>query len=162
MARKAPESAEPEGMVMTPMIDVTFQLLIFFLLVTDMSRQQLEDVNLPSATKGVKTKLEDPNTLTLNILPDGTIKMSGKVVFKSDPLNPSKQDAQRLADLFESRKQQERFQKVKGSIDEVNYPLLIRADRSAPAQYLQLILMVASQRGAVTDIRLGAKQIEGK
>lgn len=157
----APEVEEPEGMVMTPMIDVTFQMLIFFLLVTDMARQQLEDVKLPWATKGVKAKVEDPNTLVLNILPDGTIKLSGKILFRSDPLNPSKQDVQRLADLFESRKQQEKYQKVKGSIEEVNYPLLIRADRSTPSQYLQLVLMVASLRGAVTDFRLGAQQISG-
>jgi len=51
MARKSVQAEEPEGMVMTPMIDIVFQLLIFFVLVTDMARAQLENLTLPKANK---------------------------------------------------------------------------------------------------------------
>jgi biopolymer transport protein ExbD len=162
MAKKVIEAEEPEGMVMTPMIDVTFQLLIFFILVTDMARQQLENVTLPKATKAIKTKLEDKSTLVLNVLPDGTIKIQGKVLFKPNPMNPAEEDSKKIADLFEARRQMEMYQAVKGKDDLVNYPVLIRADRSTPFQYIQLILMIAVHHGGVTQVQLGAKKEGGE
>ncbi|MBI2898926.1 MAG: biopolymer transporter ExbD [Planctomycetes bacterium] len=160
--RKAAEAAEPEGFVMTPMIDIVFQLLIFFVLVTDMARAQLENVVLPRASKAIKPKLEDKGTLTLNVLPDGTIKIAGKVLFRPNPLDPANQDYRRLADLFEARRQMEQYQTVKGKDDLVNYPVYIRADRSTPFQYIQLILMVASLRGGVLNVQLGATREGGE
>lgn len=153
---KAPEAEEPEGMIMTPMIDVTFQLLIFFLIINDMSRAQLEDLSLPDASKAVKVKLEDPNTLVLNILPDGTVKIKGLVYFRPKPSNPTAADVEKLAALFDARRNQEMYQLVKGKADLVSYPVLIRADRSTPFQYIQLILMVAADKGGVTNVQLGA------
>ena len=50
MAKKVKEVEEPDSIVMTPMIDIVFQLIIFFLLVNDMSRAQLEELTLPKAS----------------------------------------------------------------------------------------------------------------
>lgn len=159
--RKAGEAEEPEGFMMTPMIDITFQLLIFFILVTDMARAQLENIKLPRAHKAVKVKFDDKSTLVLNVLPDGTIKISGKTLFKPNPMDPASQDAKKLGDLFEARRQMEMYQSVKGNDSFVNYPVLIRADRSTPFQYIQLILMAAAMHGGVTQIQLGAEKVEG-
>lgn len=158
---KVVEPEEPEGFVMTPMIDVVFQLLIFFLLVTDMARAQLENLTLPKASKAIKLKLEDESTLILNVLPDGTIKIQGKILFRPNPMNPAEEDSKKLGDLFEARRQQTRYQAVAGKDDWVNYPVVIRADRSTPFQYIQLILMVASMHGGVTQIQLGAQKPGG-
>jgi biopolymer transport protein ExbD len=157
MARKkVKEIEEPESFVMTPMIDIVFQLIIFFLLVNDMSRAQLEELTLPKASKAIKEKLEDPLTLVLNILPDGAIKYNQKTIFKPNHQNPEEAKTKRLEDLFEARRLQKRYQEG-GDENWVKYPVLIRADRQTPFQYIQLLLQIATKHGGVTKVQLGAK-----
>jgi biopolymer transport protein ExbD len=155
--RKRPQEVEFEGANMTPMIDVVFQLIIFFMLVTDMAKQQLEPVVLPYASKAIKEKIEDTTILVLNIMGDGTIKINGKTFWKPKDGDDNK----RLEDLFESRRQNKLYQEVAGKADWVKYPMLIRADRSTPFEHLQKVLMIATHHGGVTKVQLGAKQ-EGK
>jgi biopolymer transport protein ExbD len=140
---------------MTPMIDVVFQLIIFFMLVMDMSQAQLEPVTLPSASKAVKEKYEDTTLLVLNVMKDGAIKINGKSFY-----NPKKDgdDNKRLEDLFETRRQNKIYQEVPGKADWVKYPMLVRCDRSTNFEHLQKILMIATHHGGVTKVQLGAKQ----
>jgi len=56
LVKRKPE--EGHGMNMTPMIDVVFQLLIFFMLVTEMTHQELADLTLPKATEAVPDRGE--------------------------------------------------------------------------------------------------------
>jgi biopolymer transport protein ExbD len=156
--RRLPPEETPEGFNMTPMIDVTFQLIIFFMLVTDMSKAQIENLYLPAASKAIKEKFEDTTMLVLNVMPDGAIKINGKTFY-----NPKKDqdDNKRLEDIFESRRQNKVYQEVPGKADWVKYPLLIRADRSTSFEHIQKILMIATHHGGVTRVQLGAKQ-EGK
>ena len=44
---------------MTPMIDVVFNLIIFFMIVTDMSQKELEDLVLPDSKSSVEDKAEE-------------------------------------------------------------------------------------------------------
>ncbi len=155
--RKLPPEVENDGFNMTPMIDVTFQLIIFFMLVTDMAKAQLEPVVLPYAHKAIKEKVEDPLTLVVNIMKDGTIKINGKTFWSSKMGDDNK----KLEDLFESYRQNQRYQEVPGKADWVKYPVLIRADRSTPFEHIQKVLMIATHHGGVTRVQLGAKQ-EGK
>ena len=152
--RKLPEEEQVENPPMTPMIDIVFQLIIFFMLIMDMSKQQIEPVILPYASKAIKEKFADPHMLILNVLEDGTIKIQGRRFW-----DPSKEDDnQRLEDLFESRRQNRIYQEVPGKDDWVKYPMLIRADRSTAFEHLQKILMIATKHGGVTNVQLGAKQ----
>jgi len=61
-------------MNMTPMIDVVFLLIIFFMIITDLTQQELEDLELPLAIKAVEDKPnpEDRRPI-LNILQSGEI-----------------------------------------------------------------------------------------
>lgn len=59
---------------MTPMIDVTFLLIIFFMTVHSVSKANRENIPLPKA-KGTQEQTETP--LTINIRRDGTIVVSG-------------------------------------------------------------------------------------
>jgi biopolymer transport protein ExbD len=59
---------------MTPMIDVTFLLIIFFMTVHSVSKANRENIALPKA-KGTQEQTETP--LTINIRRDGTIVVSG-------------------------------------------------------------------------------------
>src|SRR5688500_20394381 len=59
---------------MTPMIDCVFQLIIFFMLITDMSQKELEELYLPKAVVAAADK-PDPKEVRpiVNILADGTM-----------------------------------------------------------------------------------------
>jgi biopolymer transport protein ExbD len=58
---------------MTPMIDVVFQLLLFFMLVTEMSKMEAEAISLPTATKGIEDRKPLKNRLVINVKKEGTI-----------------------------------------------------------------------------------------
>ena len=62
-------------MDMTPMVDVAFLLLTFFMLTTTMSRPQTMEINLPPKQDGKVDKVEvaQSNLLTLRIKEDGSI-----------------------------------------------------------------------------------------
>jgi biopolymer transport protein ExbD len=53
MAAK-PQDAEDLELNMTPMIDVVFNLIIFFMIVTDMTQKELEELTLPKSDKAVE------------------------------------------------------------------------------------------------------------
>ncbi len=157
MAR-VPDPEEPANFDMTPMIDIVFQLLIFFMLVTDMSKQQNIPLKLPPATKAVKEKLTDDTLLTINVKDDGTITIGGQVYFRPPAGGDwSKYEAKKLEDLFERRRQMKAYQENPGDDTFVKFPVLIRADRSAHFQWVQLILAIATKHGGVTKIQLGAQ-----
>ena len=64
MARKKkdPLSAEDIELNMTPMIDVVFNLIIFFMIVTDMTQKELEDLVLPDSKASVEDKDDQEDT----------------------------------------------------------------------------------------------------
>ncbi len=157
MARKrrsvAEEEEEVDGFMMTPMIDIVFQLIIFFMLIMDMSQIQVDKLTLPKASKAIKQKYSDQTILIMNILKDGTVRMGGKTIWK-----PSLEDDNtRIENIFETRRGILRFQETPGNSQWVNYPLVIRADRSAEFQHLQKIIMIATALGGVSKLQLGAK-----
>jgi biopolymer transport protein ExbD len=59
MPVKVPET-EDQGLNMTPMIDIVFNLVQFFMLTLDMSHKELAVLDLPRAHNGVEDK--DPST----------------------------------------------------------------------------------------------------
>jgi len=58
---------------MTSMIDVVFLLIIFFMLVTEMSKMEAESLSLPTATKGIDDKDPPKNRVVINIKSKGNI-----------------------------------------------------------------------------------------
>ena len=74
------ETGEEPVVNMTPMIDIVFTLLIFFMVATtylDMERQI--DVQLPPATTGADTE-KPPDELVINVLQDGSVHLGEKLV----------------------------------------------------------------------------------
>jgi biopolymer transport protein ExbD len=62
---------------MTPMIDIVFLLIIFFMCVTEMSKLEIESLTLPEA---MMSHPEGPgNRLTVNVMDDGSYKVSGRL-----------------------------------------------------------------------------------
>ena len=161
---KVIEPEEPEGFNLTPMIDVTFQLIIFFMLVNDMAQAQAEQLQLPPSDQAIQEKFIDDSLLIVNVLgetnelkkPNGTILISGKVVFEPSA-EAGKYDVRRLADLFEQRRLIKAYQETAGDTKFVRYPVLIRADRTTHFEWVQLLLAVASKHGGVTRVQMGTK-----
>ena len=152
MARIASDPEAPESFNLTPMIDVTFQLLIFFMLVSDMSNAQVEPLTLPSITKA-DDYTADESRLVLNVRKDGSIRLQGRLLF--DPASGG--DPVKLESILDARRHLRRLQVIPGRPDRVTYPLLIRCDRSTEFQHLQRILMIASLHGGIARIELGGK-----
>ncbi len=69
---------------LTPLIDVVFLLLIFFLVATNFTRKEIDhQVRLPKSEGGVKQEIV-PENLVINVRKDGTVVIDGRVVEKDD------------------------------------------------------------------------------
>ena len=67
---------------MTPMIDVTFQLIVFFLIANDLSKKEVVDLQLPQAVHGTEDKDDQPHKrVILNIRKPATPDQKLPVVF---------------------------------------------------------------------------------
>ncbi|MDR0362418.1 MAG: biopolymer transporter ExbD [Planctomycetota bacterium] len=69
---------------MTPMIDVVFQLLIFFLVATTFVRVETDHaVRLPESEAGVKAA-SVPDRLVINIREDATLVVNGRIATETE------------------------------------------------------------------------------
>ena len=71
---------------MTPMIDIIFLLIIFFMVAAQFANQSKVDLQLPKET-GEKLKNESPSTLAINIKEDGSILLDAVNSVSMDELN---------------------------------------------------------------------------
>jgi len=148
MARK--QELEAIRMDMTPMIDVVFQLIIFFMLVTDLSQQDLADVRLPYAGTAVKDEMQT-GRLTFNVLKDGGIEI--KRVSQGRMDDPATQEWVRR---FLAHEVARGRREPDGTSERA---ILIRADRDTEFKHIQKILRVCSETGIrICKIHLGAAQ----
>ena len=72
-----PKPDEKAEMDMTPMIDCVFLLLIFFVLVIDLSQKDLEDLILPKAEHAEPDDSPPDVRPIINIMQDGTVMYKG-------------------------------------------------------------------------------------
>ena len=113
------------GFNMTPMIDVVFLLIIFFLVSSHLAKQEVQmPLPLPVAQSGNKSIEEDVPRLTINVLEDGTVMLSGRRILHTD-----------LIDRLTDRLLEE------GSGLQVR----IRGDRNAPYKFIEPILLACAR-----------------
>ena len=68
----------PPGINMTPMIDVVFQMIIFFICTSELEKFDADEkVRLNMAPHGQKVEERDPLTVTVNVRSDGDIRIGG-------------------------------------------------------------------------------------
>lgn len=67
MKRRKSKKMEDVEMDMTPMIDVVFNLIIFFMLVTQMVTIERAELELPRADNAQEEEVEDKNQFIVNI-----------------------------------------------------------------------------------------------
>jgi biopolymer transport protein ExbD len=118
---------QPLALNLTPMIDVVFQLIIFFLLSTHFVQQEAQqELALPTAATGHEAPAESPPRVTINLLPDGQILMG------SSEAQPN-EIASRLA-----------YERERTSRD---LEVRIRADRSLPYGAVEPVLLACAEAG---------------
>ena len=139
---------------MTPMIDVVFLLIIFFMLVTELSKLDIEEVVLPIADEA-KVEVPQPESrqVTVNVVLDdsstgrGEIRIGGKRLNRAELINHLKLEAE----VYGKRIPNPNKPKQSDSLLEV----LIRGDESVNAGYLHDIYKACSD-AKIFKVRLAA------
>jgi len=122
---KFSEAQEDLEVNMTPMIDIVFQLLTFFTMISTMNRMEREaKLDLPEANAAVIDEMATQRMI-VNIERDGTIKLFGLVATKRELSN---QLRQRKANLLST-------ERTTGSA-----PIVIRADQDTEYRYVREVL----------------------
>ncbi len=122
-------------MNLTPMIDVVFQLIIFFLLASQLTRQEaLVDVDLPEAVTASEPAPVAPGRVAIQITTDGQVFVEDTLLSPPELANY----------LTRSRAAS-------------NQPLEVRlrGDRAVPFRFVEPVLRACAESG-VTKISLGA------
>ena len=135
-------SAEPD---MTPMIDVTFQLIAFFMFVLNFSDAETDErIRLPLSqlAKPPETAADQP--LTLQVSSSGTVYITGDEV----PVDRIKPYLQREVQLLERQKK-----------DKTKTTVIIRGDAMVQAGKVQQLIKHCQEVGFET-FSLRAKQPE--
>ena len=110
---------------MTPMIDVVFLLIIFFLVSSNLAQQEVHlEIDLPDAASGNRPQEDDTRRIVINVISQDHIQVGTEVV------RPS-----RLADLI-------RYEgnRTKGKLE-----VRIRANRRVPYRVFEPILVACTQ-----------------
>ncbi|MDO6454018.1 biopolymer transporter ExbD [Neptunomonas phycophila] len=116
---------------LTPLIDVVFLLLIFFMVSTTFTKETHLEVDLPEAAEATQLE-EQPQTVDIIISAEGTFSVNGQ------PLINTQAETLRIAIL-----------KVLGdqaSLDQ-KPPLIVTADAKTPHQFVVTAMDVAGQLG---------------
>jgi biopolymer transport protein ExbD len=124
-----PRRAEPPRVDITPLIDVVFLMLIFFMVSTTFDKQTQLKVELPSATSDAESE-EVPNKLEITIDAKGNFYVNQQELVKHD--------AQTLSRTMEKL--------AEGRTD---LPVVVSGDRNAPLQSMMTVLDVAAQLNMV-------------
>jgi biopolymer transport protein ExbD len=112
---------------LTPMIDVTFQLIIFFLLTSQFTQASRTEVDLPVQPGEVRTRPPDA-PLFIDITADGTYHLEGRAV-----------GLERLSQAVARR--------VRAAPADRPVEIIIRADRAARASALNDLAARLTQMG---------------
>ena len=122
-----PRRAEPPRVDITPLIDVVFLMLIFFMVSTTFDKQTQLKVDLPQAT-APDTEAQSVDKI------DITIDARGQFYVNERELVTHDADNLRLT-----------LQKVADGRDDL--PIIVSGDRNAPLQSMMTVLDVAAQLG---------------
>ena len=147
MARKKYEMDSGE-MDMTPMIDIVFNLLIFFMVITDLTQKDLAELTLPLASKAAEDKADEKDLrIILNIDRQGRLLIKGQEKSLAD-LGRYLSLAKRQYNLKMKSEGKSGYQKEgrAGAKEDVSRLfVLLRADKDTPWQHVQWVMMIMSE-----------------
>lgn len=113
---------------LTPMIDMVFQLIAFFMLLINFSEvDQAEDLMLPVSSLAIAPETRPDYQMILNLRPDGTVTFAGQVVEKIDFMNV----------IFD---QEINFARREGVTNPADIAVVIRSHRDTPTGLVQKLI----------------------
>ena len=122
-------SSDPD---MTPMIDCTFQLVIFFLLTLNFSSdEQSELIRLPSSELAKPAEGSLDTAITVQVLASGTVLFGGDQMTPAALRGPLKRERDVIRTVLHR--------------DVKNATIVIRADRDVPTGIVQEVILVCQQ-----------------
>lgn len=121
------EASEAGGFDMTPMIDVTFLLIIFFMCVTEMKDSARSKLILPRTVNGEPDVEPVPGRLLINVLRDGKIEINAR------PYSEAELNVTLKAHYAMS---------VSNPGDTSEKPILLRADMSTKYEDVQKVMQM--------------------
>lgn len=125
---------------LTPLIDVVFLLLIFFMVSTTFTRETQLQLELPEAASGEPVEAVEQPQIEVLISADGEVSINGKTLV--DPRLSSIQTA---------------LQKESGG--DLQLPVIITADGQASHQSVITVMDAAGQQG-FTRLRLTTNELQ--
>ena len=148
---------------MTPMIDCTFQLIIFFMLVTQMVSAEFVQMKLPAPINPIVVQLEDKNRVIINVVPYSAQQVADNPAFNGKSQGYSigttkidRGDVEKLKRLI----LQARDELVKKGFKAEDFAVEIRADRST--HYLEVLPVLEAVGAAqIEKMRISAEYKKG-
>jgi biopolymer transport protein ExbD len=131
---------EEASVNLTPLIDVVFLLLIFFMVSTTFTRETQLKLDLPEAASGEHVDSRDEQQIELTISANGDIAINDKAL---------------IAPSFNTLK----LALERESAGNLALPLIITADAQTPHQSVIMAMDAAGQLG-FTRLRLTTTQLE--
>ena len=138
MKFKQINSEEEIGFQVASMIDIVFLLLIFFIVASQLQDLELEkQVSLPIADSAQTKKSEGVQEILINVLSNGTVKVSGSVL-------PMEKLAEELRKVAESSEKDEKKIFIRGDKN-AHYGRMMRIMRSCAEAGLWNVSFAAFQ-----------------
>ena len=141
---------DSDEMDMTPMIDIVFNLLIFFMVVSDLTQKDLANLTLPLAYKAVEDKDDDPDDrVILNV------DNSGQVLYRGEPINldrlgealrDAKRTYKRIKRMKEPNDPHAGEEKIAEGVYASKLFVLLRADKDTPWQHVQWLMTIMAEQ----------------
>ncbi len=149
MAKKRLNKAVVEGdeskLNMTPMIDMTFLLVVFFMLSIDLTTKEFIPVDLPFAYKGIEDTEDTQEDVPRFVI---NLQSNGEVVFKGQTYSLSSDDPmaqetalRRMREELVALTRDPRWREDDGAS---MIPVMIHGDRAAKWQYVQWVMQVCA------------------
>ena len=133
-------------MDMTPMIDCVFLLMIFFVLIIDLSQTNLEDLILPKAEYQEPDDTPPENRPVINLLQSGAVYYKGKMQY--DPAvhaNDYSGILKMLKLIKQTGKLKMKTENLGGrDVELVDDPVLLRADKWTEWHYVGEVMKQCS------------------
>jgi len=133
-----PRRAEEPEVSLTPLIDVVFLLLIFFMVSTSFEKEAQLEVTLPETS--AQSPLEQPESLNIVINIDGRFEVDGRALSDSN-----------RATVVNA------ISKVLN--EDPKRPVVIRADAQTPHQFVVLTMDVLGELG-VNSVAIASESVD--
>jgi len=143
--KKHIDATESGELDMTPMIDIVFNLLIFFMVITDLTQKDIVELTLPIAYMAQSDEDNDPDDrMILNVDRFGQIKWRGQNRTLGE-LSAILAQQKLLYAAQMKRKNKPAYEQFAGGKATKLY-VLLRADKDTPWQHVQWLMTIMAEQ----------------